>query len=77
MTRFINEDGDLQKFILNIKKLKETYNGVNIVKEFWAVIKDLNITINLRYFISNNHPSNDIMLKELSKLLSMYKMINI
>jgi len=73
---FMSEDGGLQKLILDMKELKRIYSGVNIVKELWAVIKDLSITVNLRYFVSNSYIFNDIILKELSRLLSVYGVID-
>ena len=47
-----------------------------MAKELWAVVEDLGITANLGYFVGDSHPSNDTMLKELSRLLSVHGVID-
>ncbi len=72
----MSEDGGLQKLILGMKELKGIYSSVNIVKEFWVVIENFSITTNLKYFVGDNHISNDIILKKLFRLLSVYEVID-
>jgi len=77
MIYFVSEDGGLQKLILNIKELKRTYNSVNIVKKFWAVVEDFGITANFKYFVGDSYLFNDIILKKLFKLLLVHEVTNI
>jgi hypothetical protein len=72
VAHFVSEDGGLQKLVLGMKELEGTHSGVNMAKELWAVVEDFGITANLGYFVGDSHPSNDTMLRELSKLLSLH-----
>jgi hypothetical protein len=72
VAHFVSEDGGLQKLVLGMKELEGTHSGVNMAKELWTVVEDFGITANLGYFVSDSHPSNDTMLRELSQLLSLH-----
>ncbi|OCK74377.1 hypothetical protein K432DRAFT_310845, partial [Lepidopterella palustris CBS 459.81] len=60
---FINNRGRFNSFLLSILELTGQYISVNITNSIVAIITKFNIVNKLGYFITNNAPNNNTLLR--------------
>ena len=68
VAHFINADTKrISKALLALPEHKGSHRGEQQAKAFIKVVDDYNIRLKLGYFVSDNHPSNDKMLRYLAE----------
>jgi hypothetical protein len=72
-SHFVDDTGVLRKALLTLPFLPSKHGGDKQVEVLWQVLKDYQILNKVRYYIGDNHGSNNKLLQGLSKRLQEAK----
>jgi hypothetical protein len=60
---FLDKDFNNRSLLIKMRRVRDSYNGENIIKSIIFILKEMKVISNLGYFITDNVTNNDIVIK--------------